>query len=310
MSVLNSVLRDLAQRQGLQALPARVAAVEPPLARRTPWWLLTPVLVLGAAAWFWPQLRDLTAPAPAIGLAAPSSVPTPAAATAEPAEVVTLMEMVAPAKASAEPQTTTPAVAQADPSAQRRQIARHLQAARRHLDAGHTGSAKIELVAALGLEPGDPAARLLLARAWEMENRPQSAEVVLTRGLNARSEGEVAQRLATLQLERGAEREALQTLSDNLEAGRGQSDYLTLLATLEQRAGRMNDALAHYRAALALQPDAVKAQAGLGFALLAQGRQEEGRRYLQAALPYADQRLREAITQRLGTGATTGMPAS
>ncbi|MFC4161761.1 tetratricopeptide repeat protein [Chitinimonas lacunae] len=312
MSVLNTVLRDLAQRQGLQALPARVAAVEPPPPRVLWRWWLIPPLLAGAGGFWWLTRSEPPPTAPVVA-SQPISAPTPASpapATVPPSPLAAAVTAPpraqtppAPAPAIALEETPTPPKRPGlDPTSQKQAIALHLWAARRQLDLDRSGPAKIELVAALGLDPGNAAARLLLARAWEMENRPRSAEVVLERGLAARSEAEVAQRLATLQLGRGAETTALATLRSHLPAGRNQADYLTLLATLEQRAGQLGTALDHYRAALALAPRSVRARAGLGFALIAQGEREAGRQQLALALPQADERLRAAISQTLNLG--------
>jgi MSHA biogenesis protein MshN len=81
--------------------------------------------------------------------------------------------------------------------------------------------------------------------------------------------------LARLQLDRGAQEDALRTLEGGLPNAQWNADYLSMTAAVMARAGRNADAAQLYEAALRIAPGNAVWQMGLGLALRAEGRRPE-----------------------------------
>jgi MSHA biogenesis protein MshN len=89
--------------------------------------------------------------------------------------------------------------------------------------------------------------------------------------------------LARLQLDRGAQGEALQTLEAGLPHGQHSAEYLTMTAAVMTRAGRHREAAALYESALRLGPGNAVWYMGLGLALRADGRPRDALAAFQRA---------------------------
>ena len=89
--------------------------------------------------------------------------------------------------------------------------------------------------------------------------------------------------LARLQVDRGAQAEALQTLEAGLPHARHSVEYLTTTAAVMARAGRHGEAAALYEDALRIGPGNAVWYMGLGLALRADGRPRDALAAFQRA---------------------------
>jgi MSHA biogenesis protein MshN len=89
--------------------------------------------------------------------------------------------------------------------------------------------------------------------------------------------------LARLQLDRGAQQEALRTLEAGLPGAQWNADYLSMTAAVMSRAGRNAEAAQLYEGALRMGPGNAVWHMGLGMALRAEGRRPEARAAFERA---------------------------
>lgn len=108
--------------------------------------------------------------------------------------------------------------------------------------------------------------------------RNEEAERVLQEGLKLNPhDTSFAMLLARLQVERGAELLALDTLQKNLPDAKDQADYQAFMAVLMQRQNRHQEAIAFFQAALQLVPNNGVWLMGMGISMQAMGRNEDAR---------------------------------
>lgn len=155
---------------------------------------------------------------------------------------------------------------------------------------------------ALVLQADHAAARQAVSALLIQLRRLDEAETVLTEGL-ARPPVALSSLLSLgrLKVERGASPAALDLLLGHRELGEGSAEYQGFLATLLNRAGRHDQAVAHYQQATRLAPGEARWWAGLGIALDAQGQGALARdAYLRArSLSNLPEELASHIEQRL-----------
>lgn len=155
---------------------------------------------------------------------------------------------------------------------------------------------------ALVLQADHAAARQAMSTLLIQLRRLDEAETVLTEGL-ARPPVALPSLLSLgrVKVERGASPAALDLLLGHRELGEGSAEYQGFLATLLNRAGRHDQAVAHYQQATRLAPGEARWWAGLGIALDAQGQGALARdAYLRArSLPNLPEELASHIEQRL-----------
>jgi MSHA biogenesis protein MshN len=135
------------------------------------------------------------------------------------------------------------------------------------LDAAHDGARQALVALLLDEKRNEEAERLLQER---LENRPEHTGFAML--------------LARLQVERAATGEALITLERSLPHAGTKPDYLAFLAALQQRNNLHAEAVAHYRAALKLQPGNGAWLMGCGISLQALRRTEEAKDAYRQAL--------------------------
>jgi MSHA biogenesis protein MshN len=131
--------------------------------------------------------------------------------------------------------------------------------------------------AALKLDPvHDGMAREALVTVLLQSKRNADAEKVLHEGLAQDvKQTRFAMLLARLQVERGAQGQALDTLGRTLPYADQQADYQAFMAALLQRQNRHKEAITHYQIALQLSPGSGLWLMGLGISLQAVQRKED-----------------------------------
>lgn len=108
--------------------------------------------------------------------------------------------------------------------------------------------------------------------------RNEEAELVLQEGLKrSPHDTSFAMLLARLQVERGAESLALDTMQKNLPDAKDQADYQAFMAALMQRQNRHQDAIVFFQAALQLVPNNGVWLMGMGISMQAMQRNEDAR---------------------------------
>lgn len=128
-------------------------------------------------------------------------------------------------------------------------------------------------------------ARQALAGTLLKSKRSADAEQVLQEGLAAnRALVSFAMIVARLQVDRNETALALETLQSSARFAEKQADYQAFMAALMQRLGEHREAVAHYQAALRLQPDAGVWLMGLGISLQATQQIEAARAAYKHAL--------------------------
>lgn len=134
-------------------------------------------------------------------------------------------------------------------------------------------------VKATGIEPKNPAPLEFLARHLAAHGDVASALEHLRTLLQLKGAGhdETLREIARLELLRGNTREAVDILTRLERANPGSHDVLANLAATLERAGRLDDAAAHWRKALALAPAPRKREAASALLRVLQrlGRHEE-----------------------------------
>jgi MSHA biogenesis protein MshN len=152
------------------------------------------------------------------------------------------------------------------------------------LQAGNAADGEDHLRAALAIDPLADKARQALLGLYVERNRREDAERLLEDRLRVdRKHPGFALALARLQLERGANGEALVTLQRSLPYGETSAEYQAMLANALARVGRHKEAAERYEAATRLAPRNPLWLMGMGVALRADNRPEEARAAFQRA---------------------------
>lgn len=165
-----------------------------------------------------------------------------------------------------------------------------------------SGEAESRLRAALAAQATHIKARELLAGLLLQSGRWREAQSQLEQGASLHPmHYPFAQLLARLYVDHGQEPRALELLEKARAAGSGDADYLAFLATLQQRAGRHDDATRDFNEALTLRPREGRWWLGLAISLEATEKwKESAEAYRRAAasgnldhklLQYSQQRL-------------------
>lgn len=149
----------------------------------------------------------------------------------------------------------------------------------------HIGDALAGYETALHSDPTFKPARLSWVGLLLNLKRNEEAERVLQEGLKLNPhDTSFAMLLARLQVERGAESLALDTLQKNLPDAKDQADYQAFMAVLMQRQNRHQEAIAFFQAALQLVPNNGVWLMGMGISLQAMQRNEEAKEVYTRAL--------------------------
>lgn len=138
------------------------------------------------------------------------------------------------------------------------------------LEQGVPARARADLRASLAANPLNLGARELLAGLELQRGRDQEAALLLQQGLKlAPGQAHFALLLANIDARQGRTEQALSVLRAHRSAGARDPRYLEFLAALEEQTHDLTAAAADYRAALALAPDVGASWAGLGMAIAA-----------------------------------------
>jgi MSHA biogenesis protein MshN len=138
------------------------------------------------------------------------------------------------------------------------------------LSQGRSADAIIALHASLAEDATFDAARQTLAGVLIEQKRFDEAQKLLQEALTTRpSQTGFAMLLARMQLDRGDSAGAITTMSRSLPYAADNAEFLGFSAALMQRAGRQQEAVDQYRAALRLKPDAAVWWMGMGISLQA-----------------------------------------
>ncbi len=157
--------------------------------------------------------------------------------------------------------------------------------------------------AVLKLYPAHDAARLSLVDTLLKNKQDAHAKRVLKAGhFQFPEHSGFAMLLARLQVEHGELPQALKTLQQSLRYAERQADYRAFMAALLQRQNLHQEAIAHYQAALQLNPNSGVWLMGMGISLQALQKNNEAIEVFKNALDTqslnAD--LQAFVTQRLG----------
>jgi MSHA biogenesis protein MshN len=182
-------------------------------------------------------------------------VVTPVIADAAPARVES-----GPGSIDKRPHATNP----------RERAEAELRRASAALSQGRSADAILALHASLAEDATFDAARQTLAGVLIEQKRFDEAQKLLQDALATRpSQTGFAMLLARMQLDRGDSAGAVATMSRSLPYATDNAEFLGFSAALMQRAGRQQEAVEQYRAALRLKPDAAVWWMGLGISLQA-----------------------------------------
>lgn len=149
---------------------------------------------------------------------------------------------------------------------------------------GRTDEAEAAWRAAVELDPAAAAPRQALLGALLERGERERAETLLQEGLrmNSRQPKQIML-LARLQLDRGAQTEALRTLEQGLPHAQWNAEYLSMTAAVMARVGRHRDAAELYASALRIVPGNAVWEMGRGMALRADGQREQALAAFQRA---------------------------
>ncbi len=140
---------------------------------------------------------------------------------------------------------------------------------------GRTDEAEAAWRAALDIDPAASAPRQALLGVLLERGEREWAEKLLQDGLrsNPRQPRQIML-LARLQLDRGAQTEALRTLEQGLPHAQWNAEYLSMTAAVMSRVGRHRHAAELYASALRIVPGNAVWEMGRGMALRADGQRE------------------------------------
>jgi MSHA biogenesis protein MshN len=173
---------------------------------------------------------------------------------------------------------------QVRPPTEREQVETEFRRGMAALGAGDATEAENRLLAALAIDPTADKARQALLGLYIERGRRGDAEQLLEDRLRVdRRPGGFALALARLQLERGANSEALATLQRSQQSGEGSADYQAMLANALGRLGQHKQAAEHFELAARLAPRNPVWLMGLGVELRADNRSSEARVAFQRA---------------------------
>jgi MSHA biogenesis protein MshN len=169
---------------------------------------------------------------------------------------------------------------------------------------GHGAEAQDALRQAIGINPANHDARLLLAGLLGDANRSAEASALLRAGLSiVPGHSGFSMALARLQLGSGAKEEALATLEQGLPMAGDDPDYHAFLAALLQKQGRHEEATQHYITALRSNPSMPSWLIGVGISLRATNKMADAAEAFQRAMDtgelspevakFADQQLKQ-----------------
>lgn len=151
---------------------------------------------------------------------------------------------------------------------------------------------------ALGVEPENPAARILAAKAHiALLEYGQAAEMLLSLAAEYPQMGEVRYQLGFLAHTLGNLPEARVHLAEAVRLDGHHSEYQNEYATVLYRLGELEEAAAHFREAEELAPDNAVIKANLGFCFMQMGDRETAGRYFEAfmARPAASETIRMSV---------------
>jgi MSHA biogenesis protein MshN len=219
----------------------------------------------------------LTVPDSALArpLAAPVEIPPAPAAEAKPAPATPVAALApAPAREMTLAKTTSPQ--QQSDNLYRQGLAL--------LQRGNAIDARPALRKALELQPGNGAARLLLAGSLLETREFGEAGVLLRDGVRLSPERSgLWMMLARMELEESGADAALKTLEQGLASAGDDAEYHAFAAALLQRGGRHDEAVKHYLVALHADPAAPTWLVGVGVSLQAIGKEHDALEAFQRA---------------------------
>lgn len=169
---------------------------------------------------------------------------------------------------------------------------------------GHGAEAQDALRQAVGINPANHDARLLLAALLADANRSAEASALLRAGLAiVPGHSGFSMALARLQLGSGAKEDALATLEQGLPMAGDDPEYHAFLAALLQKQGRHEEATQHYITALRSNPSMPSWLVGVGISLRATNKMADAAEAFQRAIDtgelspevakFADQQLQQ-----------------
>lgn len=169
---------------------------------------------------------------------------------------------------------------------------------------GHGAEAQNALRQAVGINPANHDARLLLAALLVDTNRSAEAGALLQAGLGiVPGHSGFSMALARLQLGSGAKEEALATLEQGLPMAGNDPEYHAFLAALLQKKERHEEATQHYITALRSNPSMPSWLVGVGISLRAINKMADAAEAFQRAIDtgelspavakFADQQLQQ-----------------
>lgn len=311
-----------------QREPAAAPAPVPPTVSTlppTPWPapLQATALELASAGALSPESAGKAAQAPIPDRAAPLAPAAPAEAEPPRPQAVVPAQPAVPPQSAVSPQAAVPAPPAAAPAVIKaapnsapepapddgmKRVSAGQRADQRYREAlaliaaGRAQDARPVLEDALRMDPRHLGAREALLGLLVDAKQYSQAERLLRDGLDrGLAPASLAMALARLQIEQADQAGALATLERYLPQGQGSADYEAFFAAVLQRAGRHHDAIAHYQAALRLQPARALWWMGLGISLQAEQRAADAEQaFVRArALPGLTPELQAFVDQRL-----------
>lgn len=126
------------------------------------------------------------------------------------------------------------------------------------------------------IDPGNPLPLMLAADTYRKAGDLKNEALAYERILDARPNTIEAQyRLGKVQMDQGDNSAAIDTLTAALATEPGDTRILNTIAVIYDQTGQHDAAQAHYREALALEPENLSVASNLGLSLALSGRREE-----------------------------------
>lgn len=335
MSVINRVLKDLDRNRAMSGTPSGVRAVAVKRSSASIWiWIVLAALLLGsAAAFLFRQYRiqpvQVAAPPPVQAVpATPPAPPEPAAVVEVAPEAVGAQLLPVPsplpppepAAKKAVPRSLAKPPLQAlepvppallpdkprvikEPSLSTPQSSANtaFNEAKRFIEQGRTREAIDKLNLALSQHPAHLLARQTLVALLADHDEMLRAELLLREGA-ALHPGEIwfAQAAGQLLVRQGNYTAAAATLKEGLSRGGADGPYWAFLAGVQNKLGRMDEAVYAYRQAVRMHTDNGTWWVGLAVALERQGQKDEARTaYQQAYRTKLNPELKDFVSQKM-----------